>query len=583
MSTHRGLVTIALLGICAIAFAPLSAWASVYTWDADTTPPASGGSGTWDAGSTANWYNGSTDVVWPTSGIDNDAVFPSSAGTVTVAAGGVTANDLTFNTSGYIIQGDPLTLNGTTATITTGTGITASIYSEITGSAHLIKSGDGTLTLIPGGNAFNGQPNTFTGGATLEAGTLRVAAKGINAMGTGSFTIKGGTTINLAGNNLQTMNNSQYNLDGDFAVTRSSGNSLKFSTGNATLGADVTTTVANGITFDINGTIDDGGNGYGITKDGPGTLRLFSTANTFTGKTAILNGVLYAKKIDDAGVDSSLGAPTGADATIDIYGGASLRLGRPTGNMNTTNRVVNLAGNGGNSSILLYENDTTLTFNSDLTATGTGAKTLALGVGGGGTGDRAKMVFNGAIPNVSDGSPLSLEVTYGSQTNGQVNRLTLSGVNTYTGSTQLQHSRSGSTGSFILSDSGSMLFDIDASGVNNQIYALAGGPITADFNGTFMFDLTDAGAELGDLWQIVDTASGPLTANYGGTFAVDGFLADPGGDLWTFDSAGTVYQFSESTGALSVLSVAPVPEPSTFALAAIGLIGLACFGWRKRK
>lgn len=88
-----------------------TAHAASFTWDGNgsTAPNPNGGTGTWDVNTSQNWWNGSTNVVWPTlGGTDDDAVFANTAGTVSLATGGITANDLSFSTTGYIIQNNTL-------------------------------------------------------------------------------------------------------------------------------------------------------------------------------------------------------------------------------------------------------------------------------------------------------------------------------------------------------------------------------------------------------------------------------------------------------------------------------------------
>ncbi|MEY3896169.1 MAG: hypothetical protein RLZZ214_1689, partial [Verrucomicrobiota bacterium] len=78
--------------------APPAVIPRTFTWDGSGvgTAGAQGGSGTWNSNTTSNWWNGATNEVWPTSGgTDDNAVFAGTAGTVTVAASGVAANDLT--------------------------------------------------------------------------------------------------------------------------------------------------------------------------------------------------------------------------------------------------------------------------------------------------------------------------------------------------------------------------------------------------------------------------------------------------------------------------------------------------------
>ncbi len=141
--------------------------------------------------------------------------------------------------------------------------------------------------------------------------------------------------------------------------------------------------------------------------------------------------------------------------------------------------------------------------------------------------------------------------------------LRFSGANTFTGNLAVEN-----TGRFELTATGGLTFDIGANGVNNSVTGLNAAGSFADFNGTFNFDLTDAGTTVGDTWTIVDVAN--LTETFGGGFTVNGFT-DAGGDLWTRSANGVTYQFSESSG---TLSVTPVPEPNSAALALIGGAGL---------
>ena len=78
-------------------------------WDPSQTASGtgSGGTGTWDT-STANWFNGTSDVAW-TNAYDPVAVFAGSAGTVTLGTG-ITASSAHFSTSGYTVTSNTLTL-----------------------------------------------------------------------------------------------------------------------------------------------------------------------------------------------------------------------------------------------------------------------------------------------------------------------------------------------------------------------------------------------------------------------------------------------------------------------------------------
>ncbi|HEX6963008.1 MAG TPA: autotransporter-associated beta strand repeat-containing protein, partial [Lacipirellula sp.] len=98
-------------------------------------------------------------------------------------------------------------------------------------------------------------------------------------------------------------------------------------------------------------------------------------------------------------------------------------------------------------------------------------------------------------------------------------------------------------GKLRLGETGSMLFDIGASGVNNSV----SGTGWAEFNGTFNFDLAGASATPGNSWTIANVAA----QSFGSTFAVAGFSKS--GDFWT---NGT-FLFNPLSGTLSV-SAPPV-------------------------
>ena len=84
-----------------------------------------------------------------------------------------------------------------------------------------------------------------------------------------------------------------------------------------------------------------------------------------------------------------------------------------------------------------------------------------------------------------------------------------------------------------------------------------------DLGGSFTFDLTSATQNVGDSWQIVASS---LNHIYEGTFSVTGFTQN--GTLFTqvIDSS-KYYQFSESSGALSVVAA---PEPASLSVLMLG-------------
>jgi fibronectin-binding autotransporter adhesin len=151
-----------------------------------------GGTGIWNTTST-NWTraNGDANDAWSS----NFAVFQGTAGTVTIAPGGVSATGVQFVTSGYRVEGGTLTLTAP-ATLRVGDGTaaggstTATIASTIAGSGGIEKTDLGTLILTGS--------SSYTGGTRVSGGTLRVAAGGVvNTSGVFAVGSTPGTTGRL--------------------------------------------------------------------------------------------------------------------------------------------------------------------------------------------------------------------------------------------------------------------------------------------------------------------------------------------------------------------------------------------------
>jgi autotransporter-associated beta strand protein len=142
-----------------------------------------GGSGTWDVGSTANWNDGGSSTAWHDfGGTDYSAVFTGTPGTVNLASS-INANRITFKTSGYTLQGNSLTLNGSAPTLATDAN--ATIASALIGSSGLTKAGTATLSVTG--------PNNYTGATTIAAG--RLALNGPYA--TPGFAIAPGAVLDI--------------------------------------------------------------------------------------------------------------------------------------------------------------------------------------------------------------------------------------------------------------------------------------------------------------------------------------------------------------------------------------------------
>ncbi|HWC58458.1 MAG TPA: hypothetical protein VHC44_02100, partial [Verrucomicrobiae bacterium] len=109
-----------LLGLAASV-----AHADVLTWDPQLTG-GSGGAGTWNLNTTANWWNGSADVQWKDNSAlgTNGAIFGGTGGTVTLNSS-LSASNLAFYAQDYTLSGSgTLTLSAGMDVTQLGTGTT---------------------------------------------------------------------------------------------------------------------------------------------------------------------------------------------------------------------------------------------------------------------------------------------------------------------------------------------------------------------------------------------------------------------------------------------------------------------------
>lgn len=130
-----------------------------------------GGTGIWDQLSTANWTsdNGENNVTWNNGGQRLAAIFGDLSGIVTLATP-INADRVIVNTSGYIFEGETLTLGASAPIINVATG-TCDMEQVIAGTNGFTKLGNGQLTL-KGPNS-----NTYTGTTTLKGVGKIVLAK----------------------------------------------------------------------------------------------------------------------------------------------------------------------------------------------------------------------------------------------------------------------------------------------------------------------------------------------------------------------------------------------------------------------
>ena len=515
---------------------------SLYSISGTGTVTNNGASGFTNTLSGTNTYTGATRVMAGTLLAGSTSAFGNnSAVTLDNVAGAVLDTTGFANSIGSLTggggTGGNITLGAATLTIG-GDGTSPAAYGGIiSGTGNIIKSGAGTLTL----SALN----TYTGTTAVQNGTLSVntilsvsggasalgapttVANGTIALGstttTGTLAYTGGVqstdrVLNLAG----TTGGGTLDHSGTGALTFSS-NLTATGVGAKTL--TLQGTAIAGSAAVISGIIVDGSGTTGVTKVGTGNWVL-SGANTYTLATAIQEGVLSVNTIKDvSGGASALGAPTTvANGTISIGSGTTSGVLTYTGAVQSTNRVINLAGTTGGATLRLSSANN-LTFTSDLTATGSGSKILTFGGSLAGAG-----VFSGAISTATT----SIIKT-------GTNTWTLSGTNTFPGQIQLLQGKlaAGSTGAFpstaAVSISNVASTTLDITGFANSIGSLTGGGGTGG-------NVTLGAATL--------TVGGDDTspAAYGGIISGTGALTKTGSGTLTLSGTNTY------TGATTISS-----------------------------
>jgi autotransporter-associated beta strand protein len=343
---------------------------------------------------------------------------------------------------------------------------------ELSGAISQSGGAKGITFTGVGKTFLSGTGNTFTGPVTVQNGTLFYNTLGnggaSSSLGAGSPTINlgsGANTVQLLHNSTSAdTNNATINLTGSggtvtigndwgqqSGATLNNGGAITFN-GNFNNSTGATTLKINGDgnTGDvtINGKILDTGSGVTtVNPIGARTYTFNATDSTYTGKTILGvqagNPIWRVTKLANAGQASSFGAPTGANATIDMhYSNSGLQYIGTTDN--TTDRSINLTGSASSSSLYTLRPstaNTTLKFTSDFTSTwasdanlNTFSKTLVFD-GYGVSSRTGKIWIEGKLVDrdTAGGKLLSI---YLDDNNG-TDFVTLTGTNTFTGTTRL--------------------------------------------------------------------------------------------------------------------------------------------------
>jgi len=571
----------------------------------------------------------------------------NTSGTNTISAPLVlsSAGSLVQVAGGTLVLSGPL--SGSLSTLTfSGTDAGGGGTFRITGTNNSITNSGSNLTRITGGATvqISSLGNTGANGSLGVGGTAGIALGsqsailGVTGNKSGTLMYQGsGETSNRLITNTYNSTISTTGASGAlvlsgviFSTTSNAGNLILSGTDNGLTGASQNTGT-------LNNAIVNGGpsNNFanGITKTGSGTWILSNTGSSFTGPTTISGGILSVGGLANVNTNSSIGkgSSTASAADLVLDGGTLQYKGTIA---TSTNRPYTLTSNGGS----LDASGTvagTMTISGNLTDSATsGTQTLTLT--GTGTSTTGGGTLSGTINN-GTGSTVAV-------TKAGTGTWTLSGVNAFSGTTTINagklalvsttsNNNIGSSNKILVGSGANLdVTGITASGgfqvQNGQTVAgsgtvvgntnfLSGSTLSAGNSGVgtttysgnlilssgtlLVFDLAAVGASD---QVIVNGAGNKLTLNNQSisdfTFnTLTGF--GPGTYILMDSSAngingtlnGNPANLTEILGGYNatlslnsgdvILTVAVVPEPSTYALLVSGVVTLLLISRRKNQ
>jgi autotransporter-associated beta strand protein len=522
--------------------------------------------GTATADSASLMLQGTTTFTIP----NNIVVAAGNTGTLTLGAAGTIGSGGAFNGS--------ITLNSNlTITNVLAAADFINLNGKITGPGGLTKTGVGTISLNPA--QPSAAANDYVGDTIIDAGNLSVftgGSFGLNAIPDGAG--KGNLIVNSPG---------IFAVSGTETINGLSGGGFVQATTNS--GAHTLVVGANNATSTFTGVMRNSQTSsrvFTLSKTGTGTLTL-SGANTYTGTTTVNDGTLqFAKQVSL--YNNALASWTANNIRVNAGATAAFNVGG-TGEFTAANiaAIQPLSAAATNSG---FGNGSFIGLDTTNAAGG-------------------EFIYSTAIANTNTSAN-----AVGLKKLG-INTLTLTGINTYTGTTSvlngilLANGTHTGGGAYTVSSGATLggTGSIDASvAVNSGGFLSPGasiesldvgsvsgaGTLLIEYDGDVVtpIDLLNVAANL-DVsamaldFNNIDGLLTPLPID-GGGFGTGAYVFAKYGSLTgTFASvsdlpAGYYVEYAYNDG-ISSNNIAVVPEPSTLFLTGTGLLALALI--RKRR
>ncbi len=381
----------------------------------------------------------------------------------TLAAGGSPASGYAL-ISGGAVTGIVITSPGQytvapTVTLTGGGGTGASVA-----VGTLVANSSGGLTKVGAGTLTLSAINSYTGGTTINAGTLALGITDALA-DTGNVTIAGGTlSVATFNDTVATVSLQSGAITGTTGVLTSTANyDLRSGSASAILAGSV-----------------------GLDKTTAGTATL-SGANTYSGVTSITGGTLAFSGVGNLGNASATNTITLNGATLNYTGSTSINLAaNQVMTIGSSGGTLNAADAGGTLNLL---GGITTSTAANLTKTGLGTVSV--------TGSTN---LNGGNVTVSAGV---MNAGFTASGLGAINVANGATLNLYDGATTTM-SISGLT----LANGSSLGFDLNAPTVND-ILNLTG---TAAVTPTVSLNFNNLGGLAVGTYDLINVTGGTLTA-----------------------------------------------------------------------